>query len=192
MGELSVLRAIGLAGVADRAAVVAASGSSGSEVDAVLAAAEADGLLARLPRGLRLTPDGRSRVAVLLDAERAGVDAGAANELFDEFARVDREFKELVTEYQTSGDPSRLSWAVARLTGVHAAVIDIVERAAALVPRLAAYRPRLERAMARLERGNAEFLASVTVDSYHTIWFGFHEELFELAGRVRADEEATA
>ncbi len=30
---------------------------------------------------------------------------------------------------------------------------------------------------------------SVTLDSYHTIWFQFHEELIEMAARTRADEE---
>jgi hypothetical protein len=31
---------------------------------------------------------------------------------------------------------------------------------------------------------------SVTTDSYHTIWFQFHEELIEMAGRTRAEEAA--
>ena len=43
--------------------------------------------------------------------------------------------------------------------------------------------------MEHLQRGDEKYLVSVTLDSYHTIWFQFHEELIEMAGRTRADEE---
>ena len=57
------------------------------------------------------------------------------------------------------------------------------------MPRLAPYRARFDNAMAHLQRGDDKYLVSVTLDSYHTIWFQFHEELIEMAGRSRADEE---
>jgi len=43
--------------------------------------------------------------------------------------------------------------------------------------------------MGHLQRGDEKYLVSVTLDSYHTIWFQLHEELIEMAGRTRADEE---
>ncbi len=75
------------------------------------------------------------------------------------------------------------------MTDVHPAVQELVARATELVPRLAPYRARFDSAMDHLQRGDEKYLVSVTLDSYHTIWFQFHEELIEMAGRSRADEE---
>jgi pyruvate,orthophosphate dikinase len=38
--------------------------------------------------------------------------------------------------------------------------------------------------------GEHRYIASPTVDSYHSVWFELHEELILLAGRNRADEVA--
>jgi pyruvate, orthophosphate dikinase len=38
--------------------------------------------------------------------------------------------------------------------------------------------------------GDHRYIASPRVDSYHSIWFEFHEDLILLAGRTRADEVA--
>jgi pyruvate,orthophosphate dikinase len=40
-----------------------------------------------------------------------------------------------------------------------------------------------------LAAGDASMLASPLKDSYHTVWFEFHEELIVLSGRDRANEE---
>ena len=44
---------------------------------------------------------------------------------------------------------------------------------------------RFDSAMDHLQRGDEQYLVSVTLDSYHTIWFQLHEELIEMAGRTR-------
>ena len=75
------------------------------------------------------------------------------------------------------------------MTDVHPAVRELVARAVDLVPRLAPYRDRFDTAMEHLQRGDEKYLVSVTLDSYHTVWFQFHEELIEMAGRTRAGEE---
>ena len=38
--------------------------------------------------------------------------------------------------------------------------------------------------------GDVSMLASPLKDSFHTVWFEYHEELIHLSGRNRADEEA--
>ena len=41
----------------------------------------------------------------------------------------------------------------------------------------------------QLQTGDLSMLASPMKDSYHTVWFEFHEELIALSGRDRAEEE---
>ena len=190
MGELNVLRAVGLAGVADLATVARATGLAADDARARVTSAEAAGLVSETPRGYRLTAEGREEVAEGLQRERDGLDRAAMEELYEAFVRIDRGFKELVTEYQLSQEPTRFSWAVASMTDVHPKVRDLAARASELVPRLAPYGTRFDDAMAHLENGDEKYLVSVTTDSYHTVWFQFHEELIEMAGRTRAEEAA--
>jgi pyruvate,orthophosphate dikinase len=185
----AVLRAIGLAGQAEVATVACNTGSTTDATTAIVSEAEAAELVVAGPRGYRLTADGRAQVADALAAERAALDPAVTLDLYQRFGAIDRKFKELVTEYQLSDAPTRLSWAVAGMTDVHPAVQELVARATELVARLSPYRARFDTAMEHLQRGDEKYLVSVTLDSYHTIWFQFHEELIEMAGRTRADEE---
>ena len=185
----ATLRVIALSGQAEMAAVARNTGLSTDAASEIVGDAETAGLVVSGPRGYRLTADGRAQVADALVAERAGLDAAVALDLYGRFGGIDRKFKELVTEYQLSDAPTRFSWAVAGMTDVHPAVQELVARATELVPRLAPYRARFETAMEHLQRGNEKYLVSVMLDSYHTIWFQFHEELIEMAGRTRAEEE---
>lgn len=117
MGELSVLRAVGLAGVSELGAVARATGMGADDARQQLEADEASGLVTATPR-------------------------------------------------------------------------ELAASAAAMVPRLAPYGARFDDATLHLERGDEKYLVSVTVDSYHTVWFQFHEELIVLAGRTRAEGAA--
>jgi len=52
--------------------------------------------------------------------------------------------------------------------------------------RMACYRDRLERALTCAPvAATRDSLASVRVDSYHSIWFELHEDLIRLSGRSR-------
>ena len=57
-------------------------------------------------------------------------------------------------------------------------------------PRLARYGARLGAAAEAAAAGNAKFVASPRVDSYHGAWFELHEDLIRLAGRTRESETA--
>ena len=183
-----VLRAIGLSGQAEIDAIARGSGITADVARVVVSDAEAAGLVASGPRGFRLTAEGRVKVNEGLRVEREGLDPATTLDLYERFGRIDRKFKELVTEYQLSDSPTRFSWAVAGMSDVHPAVQELVASATELVPRLAPYRARFESAMEHLARGDEKYLVAVTLDSYHTIWFQFHEELIEMAGRTRAEE----
>ena len=52
------------------------------------------------------------------------------------------------------------------------------------------YARRLEIAYAHVCAGHQQFITGALIDSYHTVWFEFHEALIRLSGRDRATEAA--
>jgi hypothetical protein len=56
------------------------------------------------------------------------------------------------------------------------------------VPRFGDYRSRLRAARTRVEDGDAAWLTSPRIDSYHTVWMQLHEDLLLALGRDRAAE----
>src|SRR5581483_230069 len=106
---------------------------------------------------------------------------------------LNRRFKRLVTDWQLSSANGHTEAALAELAdalaALHAEVRPLVDETAEQLPRLGRYAERFEAALARLSAGDASMLASPLKDSYHTVWFEYHEELIALCGRDRAAEE---
>jgi hypothetical protein len=73
---------------------------------------------------------------------------------------------------------------------VHSDAADWLGTLTTGCPRLADYGVRLTRALEAARAGDARFVASPRVDSYHGAWFELHEDLIQLAGRRREDEVA--
>jgi pyruvate,orthophosphate dikinase len=143
----------------------------------------------------RLTDAGKQRARMDLDAARAGWP-GAVQAL-DEFVAFDKQVKDVVTSWQMRGetvndhtDAAYDALVLNGLAALHEQIGEWLDRGAATQPRFAAYRRRLDRAAAAITAGDAKFVASPRVDSYHSAWFELHEELILLAGRTRADEVA--
>ena len=160
-----------------------------------------DGLAATVAGAYRLTEAGSIRASVLRGAEQDawGIDRVAA--ALDAFVGLDERMKDAVTAWQLRDD------AAGQVVNDHSdAAYDrtVLDRLAALhadamawlapneqgCPRLAGYRVRLGRAIEQAIGGDARYVASPRVDSYHGIWFELHEDLIQLAGRSRADEVA--
>lgn len=80
-------------------------------------------------------------------------------------------------------------WSVSH---VQSHLQPILERHAALVPRLGAYTRRFAAALDAMRAADRSMLAAPLKDSYHTVWFEYHEELMTLCGRDRASEERQA
>ena len=110
MSELAVLQAVRLKGRVSR------DDLSSDLVDGLVASGLlVDGAM------VRLTPEGRSRLAELLAAERSGIDPSAITAAYDEFRLLNTEFKSLVTDWQlrdgapnTHEDPSYDAAVLAR------------------------------------------------------------------------------
>jgi hypothetical protein len=142
------------------------------------AAAERAGALLRLPPG----SDDESRV----------------HALYEVFLPLNRSLRDLCTSWQCrpDGTPNDHSDAVydasvrERLDDIHDAAAPMLDRLALCCPRLSGYRAQLETALERLDEGEASWLASPLIDSYHTVWMHLHQELLLALGISRAEDEA--
>lgn len=183
MTELAVLQAVRLKGRVGIADLAATLGEDQAEAaDAVEQLAQA-GLLVD-SKTVRLTSEGRARLAELLADERSGIDMAAMTAAYGEFRSVNADFKALVTDWQVNNDAGMLT----RLDSVHQRVLPIIAAAAGQLPRLRRYSTKLQAAFERIKAGETIWLARPLIDSYHTMWFELHEELLLAAGLSREVE----
>jgi hypothetical protein len=191
--ELIVLQAVRLKGRATPADLAA---TLDKDVDDIAKQLTASGLLIG-GATLRISPSGRDRLDGLLAAEREGADSAAITAAYDDFRSVNTDFKALVTDWQLKGGPAGQPNAhddaeydaavLARLDGVHARVLPIIEAVAAQLPRLHAYSVKLVAALDKVKAGDSTWLTRPLIDSYHTVWFEWHEELIGAAGFTREE-----
>ncbi|MEM6105743.1 MarR family transcriptional regulator [Mycobacterium sp. 050272] len=191
MTELAVLQAVRLKG---RVSPADLSATLNQDVDDAVEQLTASGFLVG-DAMLRISASGRDRLDTLLAQERAGIDEAAVTAAYDDFRSVNADFKALVTDWQLKGGPAGKPNAhddaeydaavLARLDGIHARVLVIIEAVAAQVPRLTAYSVKLVAALDKVKAGDNTWLTRPLIDSYHTVWFEWHEELIGAAGLTR-------
>jgi len=195
--ELAVLQAIRLKGRGDAAAAAVCVGVDESTAAGILADLAERGLVKGGP-AFRITPEGREHLTAALAAERAEVDLTALKAAYADFDQVNSELKAIVTAWQmrdpeTPNDHTDAAYdatVIERLGGVDVAFTPVLEQVIAAAPRLHPYRLRFANALQRIHAADTAFVARPLIDSYHTVWFEFHEELIGLLGLSRADEAA--
>jgi len=177
MTELTVLQAVRLKGRVSRDDIAATVGEPSDAVAAAVTAAVESGFLIEA-KTIRLSDEGRSRLAELLAAERQGIDMTV-----------------LVSDWQLKdGEPNPHDDAeydasvLARLDGVHHRVTPIIATVATQLPRLGNYSVKLHSALEKVHAGETTWLTRPIIDSYHTVWFELHEELIIAAGLTREQE----
>ncbi len=149
----------------------------------------------------RLAPDGKAAAERILadDRERCGPDCGET--MLTSFHALDERMKEIVTAWQMREvggsqvlndheDPDYDRGVLARLGDLHREATEWLSPFGVSIARLGLYRERLERALRRASDGDARYVASPRVDSYHSTWFELHEDLIRLSGRTREEEAA--
>ncbi|UXA11481.1 MarR family transcriptional regulator [Mycobacterium sp. SMC-8] len=198
MSELVVLQAIRLKGRVSAADVAATVNLDPTDIAPTLAELLEKGLLLEGKGSIRITPEGRERLAALLADERSHLDQDALAGSYADFLSVNGDFKALVTDWQIKdGQPNAHDDAdydtsvLARLSGVHERVVPILTGVSGQLPRLAGYADKLSAALAKVEAGETTWLTRPIIDSYHTVWFELHEELIGASGLTR-EEEAIA
>jgi pyruvate,orthophosphate dikinase len=194
------LRAIGIKGFAQPQGVADVVLAKREDVQPVLDALVADGLVAPSAGALRLTEAGASRAARLLAQEQGTWGLDSAEAALDAFLALDRRMKDIVTAWQMRdvaagivndhADADYDRAVLDRFAALHSDAVDGLTPLEVGCPRLAGYRIRLGRAAEAAKAGDGRYIASPRVDSYHGIWFELHEDLIQLAGRTRADEVA--
>ncbi|MGX1807284.1 pyruvate, phosphate dikinase [Nocardia sp. NPDC055321] len=196
--ELALLRLVGIKGRVSAENLAASLGADVADITAHCEGLVAAGLCATTPAGFRLTPEGRPRLAELLEAERASVDHAALTVAYDEFCGYNADLKVIITDWQMK-DPATVNdhadadydaAVLARLAATHRALRPLVHRLGGLAPRLVRYTDRLDRAVERIAEGDLTYVARPIMDSYHTVWFELHEDLIGLCGLTRAEEAA--
>ncbi|WP_308162700.1 hypothetical protein [Nocardia alni] len=146
---------------------------------------------------VRLTPEGRAQLAALVAAERTDIDQDALTGRYEEFDHHNTDLKQIISDWQLKAgapndhtDQAYDQSVIARLADLHRAFGPLVEQIAKLAPRLENYSRRFDNALERVQAGDTSFVARPIADSYHTVWFEFHEELIGLLGLTREEEAA--
>ncbi|MCR5980564.1 hypothetical protein GDN83_23045 [Gordonia jinghuaiqii] len=194
--ELAILQAARLKG---RLSPELAATSAGIDIDTaqgVIADLRDAGNLKGEP-SVRLTPEGKIALAELVDAERTTVDHEALAALYEEFDDHNTALKQIITDWQIrDGAPNDHTDAaydggvIDRLVALDAAFQPLVARITGQAPRLLTFARRFTNAIEQLRGGDTSYVARPIADSYHTVWFEFHEELIGLLGLSRAEEAA--
>lgn len=150
-------------------------------------------LFRETPRGFVLTAEGRDWVIESIASEAKSVKAEAFDDCYVRFLPLNVRLKQVVSTWQTvsKADEREQAWSnvISSLEQLQDNLRPLLEEAAGHVERLRPYKRRLEHALEAMRRGDESMLASPLKESYHTIWFEYHEELIALSGRDRATEE---
>jgi len=162
---------------------------------AVVAVEEA-GLVARVAKGVRLTPAGRERHTAWARVEPGSELEQSVDRAYTRFLALNQELIRACNDWQVrpGGVPNdhrdpTYDWAVVdRVDAIDDRVGPIISTLSRLVARFADYRPRLRAARRRVDGGQQEWLTSPRIDSYHTVWMQLHEDLLLALGRDRASE----
>lgn len=190
MSELTVLQAVRLKGRVNSADLAATLDEHPAGIAKSIEKLTESGLLVESnSRALKISADGRTRLADLLADERKDVDTAAIAAAYEGFRALNSDFQALVSDWEFkdgephANDDTDFDTAVmARLVAVHERVEPIVAEAATQIPRLGSYGDKLAGALARVKDGDTVWLTRPIIDSFHTVWFELHEELILAAG----------
>jgi hypothetical protein len=196
MLETRILQAARLKGRLTAAAAATCAAVTEDEATTEIGRLREGGLLKGDP-SVRTTPEGKAHLAGLVAAERETLDRTALAAAYEEFDEHNNELKAVVSDWQLRdgapndhGDAAYDGAVIERLSALHDAFLPLVERVAGLAPRLEPYAARFTHAIRQINAGDTTFVARPIMDSYHTVWFEFHEELIGLLALSREEEAA--
>lgn len=140
--------------------------------------------------GWSLTPEGHTRHAEEMAAQRTPAIVSSLSPVYEGFLRLNDRVKALSTSWQQlAADDEAGRWdAIEELGEVYGEAAAILIASAGVLPRFRSYERRLATALEQLRAGDERFFTGVTVDSFHTVWFECHEDLIQTLGRDRVEE----
>jgi hypothetical protein len=149
---------------------------------------EAAGLIRSTTDGFTLTEAGHRHHRTLLERERAALDIGLLDIIYEAFPAVGRRLKRIELRWQAADDRARRR-LVGELVGIVDDVKPILCRSAEVVSRFEGYITRLHEAKARLTEGDLNYAVDPEVESIHTVLRELEEDYLQTLGRGYELEE---
>ena len=160
-----------------------------------------EGLVESSRIGMKLTEKGKAAAAKILEDAREKVDLVALETFYLAFMPINQAYKKSVSSWQIKtvgesaepndhGDAEYDQQVLSEMFKDHGSLKLLVATHLASCPLLKDYARRLEKAYASVSAGDYQFVTGALIDSYHTVWFEFHEALIRLSGKDRATEAA--
>jgi hypothetical protein len=101
---------------------------------------------------------------------------------YDRFESLNDQFIKAVSDWQKSeSDPKAESKVIRIVERLIKALGDLVPA----IPRYVHYVRRFGEGVAHIDQGERDYVCRPTIDSVHTVWFEFHEDILSVLGRPR-------
>jgi len=174
-------------------------GLSENELRLILKNLSQEGLIRRTNSEWEIEESGEEMIKSY--RERLLRESGRSEEFMkycEEFERLNKEFKELVTRWQLKdeggmlvpndhSDPDYDFKIIEQLSVVHEKTMNVLKKICEIVPAFKIYAKRLENALNLLMNGNLEYMVDKSKESYHEVWFELHESLLKISGMKRIE-----
>ena len=196
-----IIHVLSIKGFAKEEILAATVGLEVSDVELMAQSLIKEGLLESSRIGVKLTEKGKAAATRILEEARETVDLVALETFYLAFMPINQAYKKSVSSWQIKtvgesaepndhGDAEYDQQVLSEMFKDHGSLILLVATHLDSSPLLKDYARRLEKAYASVSAGDYQFVTGALIDSYHTVWFEFHEALIRLSGKDRATEAA--
>ena len=196
-----LIHVLSIKGFAKEEILAATVGLEVSDVELMAQSLIKEGLLESSRIGMKLTEKGKAAATRILEEARGTVDLVALETFYLAFMPINQAYKKSVSSWQIKtvgesaepndhGDAEYDQQVLSEMFKDHGSLKLLVATHLASCPLLKDYARRLEKAYASVSAGDYQFVTGALIDSYHTVWFEFHEALIRLSGKDRATEAA--
>lgn len=181
----NILHCLAMEGVAETGTVVGDTGVPEAEVTDTLEELEEQGFVES--EGFwYLTDEGEAHLDELLRQRFSSEELDELENRYPEFESLDIEFKDLANAWQQSDDEGNNEKLIEQLAEHHRDVESYVAAFSdPIQTEYETYVGDLESALETLQEGNEEYYTGTEVDSYHTVWFHWHDDLLITLGKER-------
>lgn len=183
----NLLHQLAMEGVAETEALASETGLSETELTNILEELQGEGLVDG--EGFwYLTDDGESHLGDLLGGRFSSDELDEIEDRYPEFESLDREFKTMANAWQQSDEQSSNRESIDQLRAHHRDVEAYLEAfSESIQAAYESYVSDLGAALERLQEGDDEYYTGTEVDSYHTVWFRWHDDLLRTLGKNRGE-----
>jgi len=101
---------------------------------------------------------------------------------YDRFEKLNDQFIKAVSDWQKDDKDEKAKAKILKVVErLNKTLRDIVP----IIPRYENYVRRFTEGVGRVDRGERDYVCGPTIDSVHTVWFEFHEDILSVLGRPR-------